>query len=306
MYTKKLMLAIGSTFSAAAMATPEFYGKFNISGHFADIQGDEYVELVSNASRIGVQGEDEIEKLTVFYRIELQNELDDGQNDSGTFSQRNVYIGIKGEYGALMAGHYDTPLKSSQNKVDLFNDMVGDMAQIITINDNRESNQVNYTTPSLGPVELSVSYIASEDPEIDDAVSTSAAFTTGGLYLALAFDRNVENELDETTRFVAQYNINNLQLGALYEIYDASSPEDQDGDGFLVSAQYQVNQWALKAQYGQSDIRQESGETLSVGADYVLSKKTKYFGYITQNQADTPAIDPFDRSYVGIGIEHKF
>jgi len=310
MCKKKVLFLMCLTLSAVAMAKPEFYGKFNVSFHNVNDGDDSFSELVSNASRIGVQGEDQLdENSTVFYRIELQNELDDGENDDeGTFSQRNVYIGVKGTFGAVMAGHYDTPLKTSQNKIDLFNDMVGDINQVITINDNRESNQVNYTTPSdLGPVQVSVSYIASENPTIDDAVSSSVAFETGGLYLALAYDQNVENEGDETTRAVAQYNINNFQLGGLYEIYDTDTVTGNDSfDGFLVSGQYKINKWALKAQIGQSDIRYEGAETFSVGADYILTKDTKYFGYFTQHEADVPSVDPLDINYLGIGIEHKF
>ncbi len=43
--------------------------------------------------------------------------------DKSTFKQRNIYAGIKGQYGSLLAGKNDTPTKQAQKKIDLFNDL---------------------------------------------------------------------------------------------------------------------------------------------------------------------------------------
>lgn len=302
MNKKWLSLAVAAALSAPAAAEVKLYGKANVSFQAVDESGDSYSELVSNASRIGVKGSETInDSLEAIYQFEYETAVDDGQNSNNeTFSQRNIFVGVKGDFGAVIAGHFDTPLKAAQNKVDLFNDLEGDIRNLITVNENRASNQVNYTTPSsIGPVTVSVSVISSEQDNIDDGISASVAFEQNGLYLAAAVDRDVEAMDDEAARLVAQYNFKDFQIGGLYETYD-------DGfdsyDGFLVSGQYQLNQWAFKAQFGQSDIAEEGGESLSLGADYKLSASTTVFGYLTSLESDLTT----DADYVGVGIEHKF
>lgn len=302
MNNKWLSLIMAAILSAPVAAEVKLYGKANVSFQAVDENGDSFSELVSNASRIGVKGSETInDSLEVIYHFEYETAVDDGENSNNeTFSQRNIFVGVKGDFGTAIAGHFDTPLKAAQNKVDLFNDLTGDIRNLITVNENRASNQVNYTTPSsIGPVTVSVSVISSEEENIDNGVSASVAFEQNGLYLAAAIDRDVEAMDEEAARVVAQYNFSHFQLGGLYETYD-------DGfdsyDGFLVSGQYQLNQWALKAQFGQSDISEEGGESLSLGGDYKLSESTTLFGYLTSLESDLNT----DADYLGVGIEHKF
>src|SRR5690606_27907974 len=118
------------------------------------------MELVSNASRIGLKGSEKInDKLKAIYQFEYQTEVDDGVNPSGTFSQRNIFIGVEGNFGRLTAGLFDTPLKLVQEKIDLFNDLAGDIGQLLN-GEIRAKNIVQYSTPaSLGKLGLSVAYI---------------------------------------------------------------------------------------------------------------------------------------------------
>ncbi len=316
MNKKWLSAVMVASLAAPATAEMEWYGKANVSFQAVDENEESFTEVVSNASRIGVKGEEVInDSLEAIYQLEYEAAVDDGQgSDDQTFSQRNIFVGLKSAYGTVIMGHYDTPFKVAQNKVDLFNDMEGDIRNLITVNDNRESDQVNYTTPSsLGPVTVSVSHISSEDEEVDDGISAAVAFELNGLYLAAAIDQDVEaidqdvEAIDQdveamgtdAVRAVAQYSFNNFQLGGLYETYD-------DGfdtyDGFMVSGQYTLDKWALKVQFGQSDIDEEGGESLSLGADYKLSGSTKVFGYFTGIESDLGT----EADYLGVGIEHKF
>src|SRR5690606_19048868 len=137
----------------SAIADVTVYGKANVSLQNADESGDAKIELVSNASRIGLKGSEEItEGLKAIYQLEYQTEVDDGSGSNGqTFNQRNIYIGLQGSAGTIMGGHFDTPLKVVQEKVDLFNDLEGDMATIFN-GETRASNTVQYVTPSsFGP-----------------------------------------------------------------------------------------------------------------------------------------------------------
>lgn len=318
---KLLPLAVlTASFSAQSFAAgPTLYGKANVSLQSAD-EGEAVTELVSNASRIGVKGSLALENtgLEAFYKFEYETFVDDGENSGDTlevdgdevdinkktFSQRNILVGVRGNFGALQAGNFDTPLKKAQKKIDLFNDLEGDIKSFVTVNDNRKSNSVQYSTPgSLGAFSVAVALVASEEDDVSDGFSASLAFEQDGLYLALATDSDVEDDGVDVIRAVAQYKIGDFQLGALYEDVDIDTDVfEGSADGWVVSAKYTTDQWALKAQLGQSDIVEDDGDTYSLGVDYKLSKKFKTFAYYTVEEAG----DAIDNNYFGLGAELKF
>ena len=302
---KKLLPLALACVSAGAFAEPTVYGKANVSFQLAD-EGDESVtELKSNASRLGVKGKLKVEgdlDVEGFYKFEYETAVDDGDE---VFKQRNIFVGIRGGWGAIKGGHYDTPLKVAQKKVDLFNDLEGDIKNVITVNDNRSSNQVNYTTPDSLPVTVSVSYLTAEDETIDDGISASVAYENSGIYLALAVDKNVEAmtnsnfEESDVLRLVGQFNFGDFQIGALLEDMDRDGTST---DAAFVSLQYKLGALALKAQAGNSDISSEGGQTFSIGGDYKLAKNLKTFVYYTSNTNDLEE----DEDYLGVGTELKF
>lgn len=309
---KKLTSLIAlSALSAAAAAEPTLYGKANVSYQLVDqtaASGSEssYFELKSNASRVGIKGIEKLEgsSLELIYNFEYGTEVD-GDTGNKTFSQRNIFVGVKGGFGTLKAGKFDSPLKVAQKKVDLFNDLEGDIKNMITENDNRPSNIVGFTSNKLADmITVSVASVASEVEGDDDGYSTSVSFDQSGLYLALAYDKNVEAEHASALRFVTQYNLSDIQLGVLYE--SAKANDDADSvNGWIVSGKYSVEKLVFKVQFGQSDIKEEDAKALNLGVDYKLSKKAKLFSYFSTNEYLEGA-DTADNQYLGAGLEVKF
>ena len=296
--------AIASPFAAAD--GPTLYGKANASFQLVDEAGkpDTDTELRSNASRLGVKGSETLTDngLKAIYKFEWETFIDDGDKDGAAFTQRNIYVGVQGGFGSVIGGKYDTPFKVSQNKVDLFNDMEGDIKEVITSNDNRESNQVQYSTNSdWSPVRASVSYIASEGAD-NDGVSSLIAYDTKAVYVAAAYETDVDADDLEAIRLVGQFNLGDFQLGALFETQDDA--EGESTDGWLASVKWKfADKWALKGQYGESDIIEEGGETYSLGLDRKLTKNTKVYAYYSHNEfADASR----DDDYLGLGMEVKF
>ena len=118
---KTLLALVIASLPAAAFADVTVYGKANVAIQNADEVADSRVELVSNASRIGLKGGEDINSsLKVIYQFEYQTEVDDGMNGSQTFGQRNIFLGLQGTAGTFIGGHFDTPTKVAQEKVDLF------------------------------------------------------------------------------------------------------------------------------------------------------------------------------------------
>lgn len=278
------------------------YGKANVSLQQADEAGDREIELQSNSSRIGLMGDNAIaEDVLVIYRFEYETSVDDGDKDGQTLTQRNIYLGIQTNYGTLMGGVYDSPLKTSASKVDLFNDMEGDIRNIFA-GENRSKNVVQYVSPkSWGPITAKAAYVTKETDGID-GWSTSLAYDQDGLYLAAAMDSNIEENVtgQKTWRMVGSYTLGAVMLGGAWEKYEQ---QDDEGNGYFASAQWNItDKWVFKTQYGESDIKVEGRESFSIGGDYKFDKRTRTFVYYTRNQDDISR----DDDYLGIGMELKF
>ena len=320
----KLGLAISLACFAPAMAMAEIslYGKANVSLEWVDEGEASHTALESNASRIGLKGSEAInDSVEAIYQFEYEANIDD--NDEDALKQRNIFVGVKGDFGQVIGGHFDTPLKMAQNRVDLFNDLRGDIKNFITPNENRADNSVMYSTPYASGFVAHLAYLSSEDEERDDGKSVALTYSLDTLYLALAFDQDVEAENAEALRAVGHYGMGGLQLGVLFEQYEADGADKQDA--WVASALYTLNsKWAVKAQYGQSDIAfnydevevlgetvelyTSDSESMSVGVDYKVSKNFMVYGFYTDISADDEEVadDVVDNSYAGIGVDFRF
>jgi predicted porin len=312
---KKLLLplAVAAALPVSAMAAGpidgKVYGKVNVSIVNEDkASGSDQWELNSNASRIGFKGKTELnDSLSVIYKLEYETSVDDGDKSGQTFTQRNIYVGLTGGFGTLIAGKHDTPTKLAQKKIDLFNDLEGDIKNTFE-GENRESNIVMYTTPKMGGFAATLGMIASESEDVDgdgedddgfDGTSLALSYTADNMYFALTNDKDIDG-MDNLVRAVAQVNISDLQLGVMWQ--DAEKHSGYEEDGYFLSAKYKIGKVALKAQYGEveGDDNHEE-ETMSLGLDYKLGKKTKAFAFYTQNEDNSN-----DDDYFGVGLEHKF
>ena len=304
-----LSLAIAAVLPAFANAEkvevemPEFYGKVNVSIQNTQEEGKGSIsELVSNASRLGVKGKIELNHgLEGIYKLEYETQVDDGDKDGQTFTQRNIYAGIKGGFGQIIAGKFDTPLKKAQKKIDLFNDLEGDIKSVITKSDKRKENSIQYSTPKMSGLVATVAHIASEDETVNDGTSSSLTFTQKNVYAAIAYDTDVNIDTD-VLRLVAQYSMSDFTVAALWE-QDNRAGSDNDVEGWVYSASYKLNSdIKLKAQYGESDIVKDNAETYSLGADYKLGEGAKAYAFVT----DETFGDDTSNDYYGVGLEYKF
>jgi len=347
-----LPLMIASLVPAAAFADVTVYGKAFVTWQSTDLQtGQNYTELVNNASRIGLKGSESINEDTkVIYQFEYQTKVDDGSNPNNyscsatsttttpaattkttctatggqTFAQRNIFVGLQGNFGVAKLGMFDTPLKNAQDKVDLFNDLIGDMAAVIQ-GETRAKNVVQYSTLEFNHISGNFAYVNSEadtngtvggkSASTKNGYSASVVYSTKNVYLALANDHNVTNALNKTLvvsgldtdilRAVGRFVVGPVTLGALYETYDNGVIDE---NGYLASVKWDVApKWALKAQVGKSDMITIGGQTTSLGLDYKLSKNTTLLGYYTHTKDDVAdKAKQRDDNYIGAGIEFNF
>ncbi len=325
--------ALLSTSAFAADEKLKVYGKANIGFLGTDTKGETFTDIKSFASRFGAKGTYKLDNgLSAIYKFEWQVNLDtDGKTslddegkikqDKNNLSARSQYVGLKGAFGQIAIGRQDTSLKTSQGKIDLFNDYDSDIKQLWK-GENRLTDTVRYDSPILSGFKVSATYVATQsDINNDDAgvsVSTSygdAKLKKSNFYAAIAYDNNVSKGTDKTpyntVRILGQAKFGDLKIGAMYhqsersndtnysvrmsngaKAKDSSDNEietqsNRDSNGALVNASYALGKFILKGQFQTltSDTNAEA-TMASVGLDYKLGKATKAYVWFNNKEYD--------------------
>src|SRR3546814_6016625 len=77
---------------------------------------------------------------TLFPYTTLFRSIDPDGSEGAPFSERNIFVGLKGGFGAVQFGKYDTPVKNAGAKTDLFNDQsIGDIGSLL-VGETRQNN----------------------------------------------------------------------------------------------------------------------------------------------------------------------
>ena len=287
---------------------PTVYGKLWISVESQDTASGTEVDMVSNASRLGIKGSMDFgEGIEAIYQAEYEVDPVDGTADESkdrTFKQRNSFVGLKGSMGTIFLGKHDTATKKSQKKIDLFNDLAGDIKNILQ-GENRMSDLVGYRTPKINGFSATFNAIKGTeglgDDSIGDSTSTSFSYDSENFYIALAFDSELKGY--DSTRLTLQIPFNRSQLGIMLQDSEKLSTGVEE-DGYVISFSQKVgNKGTLKFQQAESDMKLDSGKQFSFGYDYKLSSKAKAFFFFTDLSGDNTSKE---KEITGIGFEYKF
>lgn len=292
------------------------YGRANVSLQSNDTGNGSDTDVVSNSSRFGFKGAAELKNdLEVFYQIELGVDLADSSDDKDAVTNRNQIVGLRGNFGKVMIGRYDTFLKDSQGSVDAFKDYEADLKSLF-VGENRPDNTVTYYSPSYNNFTFGVTYIAAEDDAQDDGVSMGVLYGDSKLkktafYAALAVDRDVAGY--DTEQLSVHTKLAGFKLGAALQQFE-STDGLEDGDGYLLSATYPMDNWVFKGQYQSVDESGESDASFSLGADYFFSDDTRVYAWYTGRECDIATYESrgcgatpgAEQDFFAVGIRHDF
>lgn len=303
-----LCLALLSGLSFNALADVDIYGKANVTVQSSDDGEGSFTEIKSNASRLGVKGSEKInDSLEAVYKFEFQVDVSDadskGDNDDN-ISARNQYVGLKGAFGQVVIGRNDTALKQSQGKLDLFNDLEGDIKNVFK-GENRLGNTVSYSSNSYEGFKVLATFVAEDDVDADNGYSMAVtygdvALKKSAVYASIAADSEVNGY--DVVRASIQGKIENFKLGAMYQTQEAVDGS-AEADGYLLNAAYSMGSNTFKVQYQDMDFDDSDDKSaISVGLDHKLNKNIKVFGFYSSFDMDNNV----DQDYVGLGMEYKF
>lgn len=277
----------------------DFYGKVNMSVQNGDEGEGSFTEIKSNASRVGVKGEQALDGgLTVFYLLEWQVDLAD-ISDSDNIKSRNQYLGLRGSFGEVYIGRNDTVTKQLSKPMDTFSDYEADLKGLWK-GENRVSDSLTYFSPSVAGFTFGATYVAEDEPEGKDGTSVGVYYGDPKLkkskfYAALTHDNDIEEY--DVQRLVVAGKIDKWTLGAGWHQQEPSVGGESKS-GATVNAQYSMGKWKFKTQYQTL----EDDNSITVGADYKLGDSTKLFAWYTDRDHE----DKEDKRWLSVGVEHKF
>lgn len=344
--TKLSLIAAGLLAAIAVPATAadvSIYGRAHLSLDSLDNGDASGTNVSSNSSRLGFKASKKLDGgIEAFMQIEQNVRYDEG---SGNWASRDSFVGIKGNFGQVRLGQFDTPLKVVRGKVDMFGDRLGDVRNLTRVNtgstgttnanignvfDERFKNGVHYQSPAMNNVTFDLHYTphnntGSTTDNVRESTSMAVTYDVKGFYAALAYETfEGQNDLDPTAlRAGIYYDITSaFRLAGLYQT--ASDLLGGDRNVYGLGASYKVGDYTLRGQYYVADDNdtQDSGATmLVVGADLNFGKDlVLYAAYgITSNEdaarfgvsgggRDTAvaALTGKDASGLSLGIQYNF
>jgi predicted porin len=296
-----IALAVAGAVSApaafAATANVDVYGKLNAGVSFIGDQQDNVseVQVTSFASRVGFKGAEDLGGgLSAIWQVESGINLDEG---NGTWASRNSFVGLKGGFGSVLIGKYDTPLKLVGRAVDLFGDQFGDSRNVLGVGqDIRANNTVNYTSPNWTGFSFAAAYStdpagsgSSADAADTDAYSLSATYANGPFFAGLAFadgDFNSNRGLDGQIRLAGGFTFGGFKLVGQWDDVGADGSSGLgalgDFDGYMVGGSYTLGQWVFKGNWASGDYGNAADpEQWNLGVDYNMSKRTTLYAIYT-------------------------
>ena len=327
---KKVLLAVAvASFGlSAAQAAPTLYGKLNVSLNQVDnkdFKGTDETQLNSNASRIGVKGEEKLtDNVAVVYQAEWAISTDGSGSDTD-LSARNRFLGLKfKDVGTLKAGQYDSYFKTSAGKYqDIFNDdtnlditktMYGEerLKNVVGFETDKnllisglqfnimaqtgENTSSLYTTKerdSFSGVSTSLTY---ENKDIGLAAGLAGNFGIAGNYNALSLSGIESDAYRLTGSFdLTKAGLDGLVLGALWQHAEPSDSPSFDAltaaklDTRVASLEEQA--WLIQATYSIMNTpwavkgQYQSAKTEWTGGDRTLDQYGLGIDYNFNKQA---------------------
>jgi len=268
--------------------------------YFNDGEG----RISGNNSRVGLRASTRVhDNLSVFARAEFR--YDASQRDRQTVfnDRRNTYAGLKGGWGQLMAGNFDSVYYQSVSHLFDLYEHEGYIALGQGSTASR-ADSVAYSTPNLYGFQLhgQVRHYEEDDTVSGDeefVFQFAGTYTIHDLTLGLAAvieNEDVDAEFDETLfGFSAEYRIiEALSLRLILEHLKDAGDEDYHA---AIGAVYNYGKGGLYGSVGQ-DWNDET--YFSVGANYKFSKPMRVFAEYCNGEA----INPDD--VISVGFRYDF
>lgn len=337
---KKTLIALAVAGLAAApvvsMAEATIYGAAHLSLDYKDFNseaaGGDVFDVTSRSSRLGFKGSEDLGNgLKAIYKMEFQVAMSDANNaiidnDKGSISMRNTYVGLAGGFGTFLMGRHDTPLKISTGKLDLFSDEMADYNFTIGFHDVRADNALAYVSPEFSGFTFAGAVVAPgtstaggainvDADGLTDAYSLTGMYGNGPFYASVAYE-SINDEIlatsvsgvmtpagddwDKWRVGLGLMSFNNFTLTGVYENWDGLV----ESDLWQIQAAYDFGNNRVKAMYGQNDLDNDNDtESFAIGFEHNLSKRSSVYAEYVDYSSDS---DIAEWDGFSVGMKHSF
>jgi len=350
MHCRKIFLAV--TAALAAQAAPDalaqtanpvtLYGR--AYAMFESVEAKGGATPVARRNRVsdrnsilGVRGTENLGgDLKAFFQFETLFIIDG--TGATSYASRNSGIGVRGDWGAVLLGRWDTPFKMAHAaRVDPFQDLsLADITGAAMNQGNfsrREQNVVQYWSPNWAGFEVKASYSANEgrtataNPSVYGA---SLVYAKGPFYAAYAYEKHEDQSgatvtagVDEEGNAVsAFYRFGGFRLIGQYGEYKKTGTVKQKG--WAAGFDWALGKHVILAIYQDSKDGGAAGaasqpkcDLVGLGYRYDFTKRTSFIAEYAQVTNDNGATCNFGTSPLsiaagqdprgfGAGIRHTF
>jgi len=354
MNKKLLAAAIAAAVVAApaAFADSTVYGKFHTSVDTIDNDNNvDNWQMNSRASRLGFKGSEDLGNgLKAIYQVELSvqtdgNDKEAGEGGSGQDGgdgwggQRNTFIGLSSNWGTLLVGRHDTPMKVAfyGAGVETLGDSVidlntsnslepskSDSAPIGVFSEYRADNAIAYISPNFGGFTFVGAVIPGEDKAggnapgddrdgIADHYSLGAMWSGAGFKVGGGYQETTAMDVDQDTwQLGASYTMNAFMIGAQYEdTSDYAFSKDTDYTAWAITGKFTFGNNAISAVYTNSETDAVGNaddvdtDGWGISAEHNFSKRTKLYAAYAADSRDYDDGDQ-DVDAFSVGMIHNF
>jgi predicted porin len=302
--------------SMAVQADITVFGHIDTSIEYFDrddgSEGDDGVgddtNFVCTTCSIGFKGSEDLGNgLKAIFKLDFQ--YDTINRNVGSFTDRDQWLGMAGNFGQLRVGTISTVYKSHGAKIDpiyrtalqlrdrgLQSNMhtgAGEEGQ------GRADHTARYDTPSWNGLKLGATYTLDStdtDEDDDNPYGVGLSYENAGILLFADYITNDSGDDDEAYKVGGKWTFNNLALMGQYEFDEGlitSKAPGTDGDGadtWFLGGSFTLGNSMVLATYGRAD----GGDSLSnyttwtLAGTYSMSKRTKLYAGANSIDCDDP------------------
>lgn len=217
-----------------------------------------------------------------------------GYCTGGGFMQRTAIVGLKGDFGTMVAGRMYTLTFNDQAAVDPFGyGLNGTISNIGTIGaPARVSQAVAYVSPNFSGFNFAGAYVFGDGLGLTTATTTHttgaynlhAGYNNGPLMVGLDYLRANNTAGNATVKHTMLVGTYDLGVAKLAGMYAQNKPDAAAGGGnfqaWMLGGTVPVGPGAILLSYTQAknkDVSETTSKQVAVGYTYALSKRTNLY-----------------------------
>lgn len=201
-------------------------------------------------------------------------------------SLRNTFVGVETPYGAVIAGRFDTSMKRSTSKLDIFYGTIANFNATVGFQDLRMDNTIGYLSPSWNGIQFmgsltpgggatTLGALDNNNNGLNDAYSAALVYANGPFYSTIGYEAlGATNWATQNANYQTAFSKNaavdsKMRIGlgllnwsgfSLTGVYEQrnnilGAPVKANGEYLTIQTSYTYGPHVAKAMWGQTNLQ---------------------------------------------------